>query len=278
VHFCQACNHHRGGVVAVVVRSPPYGAPPHKTSFITLEAATQISMSTRVIQAPGDGILSPYPDNSDGSNPSASLLSSTCQPQVAAIADSAAANNNNMISFSWSDFPLLGGGQEHTITTDLPNLMEETWSSSSTETASDANSLLSAELEDEVFLPPTPNKPRRVTFSNLLRIRSLPLTLGDHPCCLGGMALTCTWSGHDDEQIEECIDLDVYERFAQRRSVADLRLSYHERRDRLVAATGWTPAELLQREYALVCQPQDQEWHALRVSPSCQGSLHALDV
>jgi len=88
---------------------------------------------------------------------------------------------------------------------------------------------------------------KKVSFSTVLEIRSYPVTLTNHPCCVGGMAMECDW----DCDAVECVDLDVYERFSQKRSPAELRLPYLERRRRLRACTGLTAAELLKRDIEL---------------------------
>jgi len=106
---------------------------------------------------------------------------------------------------------------------------------------------------------------RKVRFSNVLSIRTFDVTLGEHPCCVGGMALTCGWTHAEDD---ECIDLDVYERFAPKRSMYELRLPYQERRSRLQAATGLSPAGLLQLEYEMMCS---EPIHLLRPSNSVKS-------
>lgn len=253
-------------------------------------------MSALVYAAPTHLECSPSPEAPSTTDGFLSVHENR-HPQGFSTLLSSSKAQSNVISFSWSDFPILGRGAEADASLPPDLVMEDTWSSSSSEVASDTSSDTSSttpplEVDETETVTAvdsessSKNSRRKVRFSSVLRIRTLPVTLGDHPCCVGGMALTTDWSDDEEEEDEECIDLDVYERFAHRRVAAELRLSYQERRDRLVAATGWSPSELLQREYALVCQPATvpderqtmvSSWHALRPSTSFQGSLHALD-
>ena len=99
-----------------------------------------------------------------------------------------------------------------------------------------------------------------MSFSSILVIHSLPVILGDHPCCLGGMALQSGWEdSSNQEESTEIVDFDVYERFSSKRRQAELRLSYSARRQRLVEATGLTGSELLQKEYEMACGVNDDE-------------------
>lgn len=192
------------------------------------------------------------------------------------------ADSSDLVSFSWSDFPVLGP----TSSQDVPALVEiegiwigsEDSDSTATYSSDDSISRHSALEEEDVEVATTPKSKdtrKEVRFSNVLRIRTLEVTLGDHPCCVGGMALTCDWTTADQD---ECIDLDVYERYAPKRSIRELRLSYHERRCRLQASTGLSPAQLLQLEYAMVCaEAEQQPLHLLRPSASV-SSLHQLSA
>ena len=95
---------------------------------------------------------------------------------------------------------------------------------------------------------------RAVSFSSVLEVRTYNVTLGDHPCCSGGMALTCDW----DHSGSELVDLEVFEAHSLKRRKEGLRLNYGERRQRLVETTGLSTARLLQIEYELMCQEQGQ--------------------
>lgn len=84
-----------------------------------------------------------------------------------------------------------------------------------------------------------------VTFSPFVQVQTVSLALGDHPCCTGGMALSCDWPVLHTAMI----DLDSYEKQSLKRRQGSLRLSYVQRRHRLVECTGLSPSELLQQEY-----------------------------
>lgn len=75
-----------------------------------------------------------------------------------------------------------------------------------------------------------PNK-KAVSFGPTLEIRSYNLVVGDHPCC-PSLALELGWERVD----AEVVDLDLYEshRVYQRRHVGALRLSYWDRKRRLL--------------------------------------------
>lgn len=182
----------------------------------------------------------------------------------------------NLLSFSWSDFPILG--QESSDDEDVVPAsvaIEDAWSASSedscslsSEDSSVAGSLSATTLEHQEEVKKEAQ--RKVRFSSVLSIRTFDVTLGDHPCCVGGMALTCSWK-HGEQ--DECINLDVYERYAPKRSMYELRLSYPERRSRLQAAMDLSPAQLLQLEYDMVCAAP---MNALRPCSSVKSSLQEL--
>jgi hypothetical protein len=184
-------------------------------------------------------------------------------------------------SFSWSDFPILGQGEEPSSLPSLASVdREDAWSDSSSDEESNLShqSALSLSTETLASSSPTTTTTRKVTFSTVLQIRTYDIVLGDHPCCIGGMALTCGWT-HAEQ--DECVDLDVYERYAPKRDMRALRMSYAERRHRLLAATGLSGPELLQLEYELICLPAQQQvtvppFQPLHVSTSMQFSLQEM--
>lgn len=114
-----------------------------------------------------------------------------------------------------------------------------------------------------------PSRGRRVRFSPLLEIRSYNVVLGDHPCCLGGMAIDMGW-----DYETELLDLNVYEDSAEKRRQAQLRLSYGERRELLQTSLGVTGAELLQMEFAMICGGAKP----LAPTPSVQRALAELQL
>ena len=96
---------------------------------------------------------------------------------------------------------------------------------------------------------------KKVSFSNILQIRTHEVILGDHPFCRGGMALQLGW-GHGES--DELLNLDVHEELRVPRRMGELYLTFYERRERLQEMTGMTGAELLQAEYALCCSDPDK--------------------
>jgi len=118
---------------------------------------------------------------------------------------------------------------------------------------------------------------KHVSFSNFIEVRRYRLTLGDHPCCAGGMALDMEWDCDENDDGDEgtgkgnveLIDLDVHERFASKRRNSELRLSYAERRRRLCEHMRVSSPELLQLEFELVCGGKSQ----LRHTPSVRRAL-----
>lgn len=105
------------------------------------------------------------------------------------------------------------------------------------------------------------NKKRRiisksVKFASSLEIRTYSVILGEHPCCIGGLALQCGW---DYNETPEIVDLEIYEQQKTRRGIRrphDYRLSYSGRRDRLQIATGMSMNQLLHEEYQIACSDE----------------------
>jgi hypothetical protein len=104
---------------------------------------------------------------------------------------------------------------------------------------------------------------RSVGFEPLVQVRTYAVTLGDHPYCTGGLALTCDWK----IQHEARVSLESMELHRGppshpiHKNPNDLRLSYVQRRHRLVECTGLSPNELLQLEYEqdFMCRQQEQQ-------------------
>lgn len=113
---------------------------------------------------------------------------------------------------------------------------------------------------------------RKVSFSSVLQVRTHPLVLGDHPCCTGGMALTCGW----EHEALEILDLQVHEQVSAKRRNSQLRLDYPTRRDRLQDSTGLTGFQLLQQEYNLVCGQDNDSSDSSTAAPL--GLHHAPSV
>jgi hypothetical protein len=96
----------------------------------------------------------------------------------------------------------------------------------------------------------TKSNQKKVSFSSILEIRTHSLVLGDHPSCLGGMALECGWNRCEDPEI---VDLKTFENASTKRRGSALRLCYSQRLERLQEATGLNGSQLLQMEYERVC-------------------------
>ena len=96
----------------------------------------------------------------------------------------------------------------------------------------------------------TKSNKKRVSFSSILEIRTHSVVLGDHPSCLGGMALECGWNRCEDPEI---IDLKTFENASTKRRGSALRLNYSQRVERLQESTGLNGSQLLQMEYERVC-------------------------
>lgn len=91
------------------------------------------------------------------------------------------------------------------------------------------------------------SRQRNVHFSDIISVRCHNLILGDHPCCSGGLAMESSW-----DYEEEFVNFDVFEQASLKRRSSQLRLSYIQRRNRLMEATGFTGAELLRQEYQMM--------------------------
>ncbi|GKY94698.1 hypothetical protein MPSEU_000435300 [Mayamaea pseudoterrestris] len=123
---------------------------------------------------------------------------------------------------------------------------------------------------------------RRVRFSSFIQIRSHNIVLGDHPSCAGGLAIGLDWTYSD-----ETADFERFEQSSRKRKASQLRLSYTQRRERLMEATGCSGTSLLQQEYAMMmggvaCDSSIDAsksvlvgCHILRNSPSVERALMA---
>lgn len=89
---------------------------------------------------------------------------------------------------------------------------------------------------------------KRVSFASTVQIRTHKITLGEHPCCQGGMALTSDWAREGED---ECIDFELFEANSLKRRQGELRLSFSQRKERLEAAMGLSESDLWEREYEI---------------------------
>lgn len=121
--------------------------------------------------------------------------------------------------------------QTHRSLTKLPSANNSTSSLSSIETTG-----------------PRTKISKRVSFSSTVQIRTHKITLGEHPCCQGGMALTSDWAREGED---ECVDFELFEANSLKRRQGELRLSFSQRRERLEAAMGLSESDLWEREYEI---------------------------
>lgn len=192
--------------------------------------------------------------------------------------------------FSWSDMPCQG-----------EDLMSTSSSSSSFESL-DYSDDSSQEDDDEQDVPPAPplddaaitGSPRsciqhdlnvydaaaksrsaalrRVSFEPVLHVRTYDVILGDHPCCVGGMALECAWEHAEDEEL---VDLELAEGHSAKRRMGQLQLNYSQRRQRLQATTGLTSCQLLQEEFKI--RAARKPVSMMRKAPTLQQLKEAVD-
>ncbi|GAX26838.1 hypothetical protein FisN_9Lu117 [Fistulifera solaris] len=91
-------------------------------------------------------------------------------------------------------------------------------------------------------------KKKTVRFAEIAQIRTYDVILGDHPSCHGGMALQLDWT----HQGTEFVHLDVYDTASRHRNMAQLHLTFFQRRERLRQLTGMSGCELLRAEFDLL--------------------------
>lgn len=189
-------------------------------------------------------------------------------------------------SFGWSDLPCQGEQVEFETTASADKsypqspLPPSPPSPTSTilrksfleeEVASDCSS----DSDDDVVVPVVKSKtawahkPRvgGVWFSDIVEIRTHEITVGFHPCAKSGLAMSCDWSYE-----ESYSNLEVHEDNSLKRRSNELRLSYMERKQRLLEVTGVSPCELLEQEYAVLRFVNDQDRETLARKSQEQSS------
>jgi len=175
--------------------------------------------------------------------------------------------------FSWSDFPCQG---EDLSMHSTPSLVSLDYSDDSSEeedycdesevvptppaapqltptTTTSPRSIMQHDLDAScgvlrITKHNSNNHKRRVSFDPVLHVRTHDVILGDHPCCVGGMALQCAWE-HCPQ--EELLDLELAQQHSRQRRMGQLQLSYSQRRQRLQATTGMNSCELLREEFKI---------------------------
>lgn len=103
-------------------------------------------------------------------------------------------------------------------------------------------------LNECTTCPKSSMKQRSVSFAPILCVRTYDVILGDHPCCVGGMALQCSWIRCGPDEI---IDMEVAEQYSSKRRMGQLQLSYAQRKNRLQVTTGMTSCQLLKEEFKI---------------------------
>lgn len=162
------------------------------------------------------------------------------------------------LSYGWSDFPAVGEtfaipmaeAEEVAIATRYP-----------------PKAIDESVARDRAEIPA--RHEHRVSFDTAIQVRTHDLELGDHPCCLGGMALQCGWAYSEDT----IVDLNTHESHALKRRGNELRLSFRQRRKRLQEVTGLNGAELLRLEYRLLCE-EEKDDTGLPVGRETPSVLH----
>ena len=126
---------------------------------------------------------------------------------------------------------------------------------------------------------------KRASFAPLVQVRTHTIVLGDHPLCAGGMALQLGWESSKTQYVplntsrskgSSCswTMRSAANNIATKRLLSQLRLNYHQRRQRLMELTGYTSAQLLHQEYLLVCCANS----TYQYSKTTTGSSTAGDV
>jgi hypothetical protein len=90
---------------------------------------------------------------------------------------------------------------------------------------------------------------RVVSFAPKIHVRVHETVLGDHPACTGRFALDLGWNYNEEEW-----DLPQEEVPTSHKTMAQLRLTFAKRSERLRNVTGLTTYQLLQEEYQLLSE------------------------
>jgi hypothetical protein len=227
------------------------------------------------------------------------LLSIFSEPSMIPLSCQRESENasSQPFTFDWSDIPIVGEHDSYSSPPGSPTSVQHvnTYPSSVYEPshfqAEPAKFEFSSRKSCQPPITPRPSKPlassastessatkrprslksnkKKVSFSGILEIRTHSLVLGDHPCCIGGMALECGWNRCQDPEI---IDLEIFENASTKRRSSDLRLDYSQRRERLQEVTGLNGSQLLLLEYEMVCGGA-APLMLLHHTPSIQRSL-----
>jgi hypothetical protein len=110
---------------------------------------------------------------------------------------------------------------------------------------------------------------RVVSFAPKIHVRVHETILGDHPTCTGRFALDLGWNYNEEEW-----DLPREEDSSYHKDMAQLRMSFGKRSERLRNVTGLTTFQLLQEEYQLLSENSTPV--AVDSSSSSSSSMHTV--
>lgn len=99
-----------------------------------------------------------------------------------------------------------------------------------------------------------PRVKRTVSFSKI-EVREYALTVGDHPLCQDGLPLSLDWEHTESTEINICCSRERMEKYQM-----PPRLSYEEKRDRLIATTDFTDERARNKELGQVIQRMQSWW------------------
>jgi hypothetical protein len=179
-------------------------------------------------------------------------------------------------SLDWSSFPPLIGNGYHNecIRQSVKDLFDssiEYYSSPSTAPVARDEPVATASASSPSLVKKQRGqlKQKKVSFCPLVEFRTFSLTIGTHPCCLGGMAIECDWSYSEPETI----NLELQEQTSQKRRQDELRMSIYQRVERLSSVSGLSPNELFQLEKKSLTDAQVSTIHHTG-TPTVRRGLH----
>ena len=105
---------------------------------------------------------------------------------------------------------------------------------------------------------------RGVTFDDRIQVREFALTVGDHPCCMGGLPLTLDWS-----HTEELVYKSLTECCAERRGRFKMprKLDYEKRRERLFEVSTYSEQRVRNEEIDMVMNFLKSSWSEHTILP-----------
>jgi hypothetical protein len=175
------------------------------------------------------------------SSPSSNIISSSCNMHVSP------SPINDMISFDWSDFPVvseqLHGHHHFNLCPSYESKQQERREEEATKTTLFPKMSPQSESESQSYSCSAALKDdqsrRKVSFASTLQVRTHSIVLGDHPCCRE-LPLQLGW----DYDETELINLDIREEFKSPYTPKASRLSFLERKNLLKRVSGMTERDL----------------------------------